>query len=115
MNPSSSSLISNNCTPNAPALPVDAIDALLDQLPGWAVIDGALQSSFSFRNYYETIAFVNALAWISHQQDHHPDLMVSYKLCAVKYTTHSAQGALSMNDFICAAKVSALYVQRASA
>ena len=47
-----------------------------------------------------TIAFVNALAWVSHQQDHHPDLMVSYKLCAVSYTTHSAGGELSHNDFI---------------
>jgi 4a-hydroxytetrahydrobiopterin dehydratase len=106
--------ISKNCTPNAPALDAATIDTLLGQLPGWAVIDGSLQSSFSFRNYYETMAFVNAMAWVSHQQDHHPDLMVSYKLCAVSYTTHSADGALSLNDFICAAKVSALYVQRSA-
>jgi 4a-hydroxytetrahydrobiopterin dehydratase len=107
-------LISKNCSANAPALDADAIADLLGQVPGWAVIDGTLQSSFSFRNYYETIAFVNAMAWVSHQQDHHPDLMVSYKLCGVSYTTHSADGALSENDFICAAKVSALYVQRAA-
>ena len=106
-------LLSKHCVHNAPALHVEAIDELLGQLPGWAVIDGTLQSSFSFQNYYETIAFVNAMAWVSHQQDHHPDLMVSYKLCAVSYTTHSADGELSINDFICAAKVSALYVQRA--
>ena len=107
-------LLSKNCVPNAPALHADDIGDLLGQLPGWAVIDGKLQSSFSFRNYYETIAFVNAMAWVSHQQDHHPDLMVSYKLCAVSYTTHSAGGELSLNDFICAARVSALYVQRTS-
>ncbi|MFL6658453.1 MAG: 4a-hydroxytetrahydrobiopterin dehydratase [Massilia sp.] len=103
-----------HCTADAPALDETAIRALLPKVPGWAVIDGKLQSSFTFRNYYETIAFVNAMAWVSHQQDHHPDLMVSYKLCAVSYVTHSA-GGLSENDFICAAKVSALYVQRASA
>ena len=108
-------LSSKNCIPTAPALHPDAIDALLTQVPGWAVIDGALQSSFSFRNYYETIAFVNAMAWISHQQDHHPELTVSYKLCGVRYTTHSADGELSENDFICAARVSALYAQRAGA
>jgi 4a-hydroxytetrahydrobiopterin dehydratase len=107
-------LISKHCTPDAPALSDDDAAALLPQVPGWAVIDGKLATSFTFRNYYETIAFVNAMAWVSHQQDHHPDLMVSYKLCAVSYTTHSA-GALSENDFICAAKVSALYVQRAGA
>lgn len=106
-------LETKNCVPNAPALGAEAIATLLAEVPGWAVIDGSLQSSFSFRNYYETIAFVNAMAWVSHQQDHHPDLMVSYKLCAVSYTTHSADGELSENDFICAARVSALYVQRA--
>jgi 4a-hydroxytetrahydrobiopterin dehydratase len=105
-------LISKNCTANAAALTAPAIDALLPQVPGWAVIDGTLQSSFSFANYYETMAFVNAMAWVSHQQDHHPDLTVSYKLCGVRYSTHSAGGELSENDFICAAKVSALYVQR---
>lgn len=107
-------LLSKNCIKDAPALDAGQIDQLLGQVPGWAVIDGTLQSSFSFRNYYETIAFVNAMAWVSHQQDHHPDLNVSYKLCAVSYTTHSAAGQLSLNDFICAARVSALYVQRAA-
>jgi 4a-hydroxytetrahydrobiopterin dehydratase len=107
-------LISKNCTANAAALTAPAIDDLLPQVPGWAVIDGTLQSSFSFANYYETMAFVNAMAWVSHQQDHHPDLTVSYKLCGVSYSTHSAAGELSENDFICAAKVSALYVQRAA-
>jgi len=108
-------LASMHCTDNAPALDEAASADLLRQLPGWAVIDGKLQSSFAFKNYYETMAFVNALAWISHQQDHHPDLMVSYKLCAVSYSTHSAGGSLSLNDFICAARASALSVQRTSA
>ena len=108
-------LLSKHCTPDAAALSVADIDRLLPLVAGWAVIDGKLASSFTFRNYYETIAFVNAMAWVSHQQDHHPELMVSYKLCAVSDTPHSAGGELSENDFICAAKVSALYVQRAGA
>ena len=107
-------LISKNCIQNAGALDDAAVAALLPQVPGWAVIDGKLQTSFTFRNYFETIAFVNAMAWVCHQQDHHPDLTVGYKLCVVSYTTHSVGGELSENDFICAAKVSALYVQRAS-
>ena len=108
-------LLSQHCTQPARALPADEIDRLLPQVAGWAVIDGKLQTSFTFRNYYETIAFVNALAWISHQEDHHPELVVTYKLCAVSYTTHSADGELSVNDFICAARASALYVQRDAA
>ena len=106
------SLLSRHCNPNAPALAPSAIDALLPQVPGWAIIDGKLAGSFTFRNYYETMAFVNAIAWVSHQEDHHPELVVSYKLCAVTYTTHSAAGELSENDFICAARVSDLSVQR---
>jgi len=66
-----------------------------------------IQRSFRFKNYYQTIAFVNALAWIAHHQDHHPDLEVGYNRCVVHYSTHSA-GGLSENDFICAARIDAL-------
>ena len=62
---------------------------------------------FGFKNYYQTIAFVNAVAWIANAEDHHPDLEVSYKNCTVNYSTHSL-GGLSPNDFICAAKIDAL-------
>lgn len=62
---------------------------------------------FNFKNYYDTMAFVNAIAWISHTQDHHPDLIVSYNRCQVCYTTHAING-LSENDFICAEKIDEL-------
>lgn len=67
---------------------------------------GRLSRSLQFRNYYETMAFVNVIAWIAHQQDHHPQLQVSYNRCVIDYTTHSVQG-LSLNDFICAAHIDA--------
>jgi 4a-hydroxytetrahydrobiopterin dehydratase len=66
---------------------------------------------FGFKNYYETIAFVNALAWVAHRQDHHPDLQVGYNRCTVTFSTHSV-GGLSENDFICAARVDALTADR---
>jgi 4a-hydroxytetrahydrobiopterin dehydratase len=81
---------------------------LLAQLKGWIIEDGKLVKLYPFRNYYETMAFVNALAWISHREDHHPDLAVGYNKCRVEYSTH-AIGGLSENDFICAAKADALY------
>jgi 4a-hydroxytetrahydrobiopterin dehydratase len=62
---------------------------------------------FEFKNYYQTIAFANSVAWIAHSQDHHPDMTVTYKHCTVSYTTHSVDG-LSINDFICAARIDAL-------
>jgi 4a-hydroxytetrahydrobiopterin dehydratase len=83
--------------------------ALLFQLEQWTLNEKAteIQTTFKFKNYYETIAFVNAVAWVSHQQDHHPDLEVSYNRCLVRYTTHALNG-LSENDFICATEVDTL-------
>jgi 4a-hydroxytetrahydrobiopterin dehydratase len=80
---------------------------LLKQLKGWTIDNGRLAKTFAFQNYYETMAFVNALAWVSHREDHHPDLGVHFNNCRVEYWTH-AIGGLSENDFICAAKADAL-------
>lgn len=83
------------------------IDDHLKQVQGWSLQGGAIEKTFSFANYHETMAFVNALAWIAHGQDHHPDLAVSYDRCVVRFNTHSV-GGISINDFICAAKADAL-------
>ena len=69
--------------------------------------DQTISRSFEFKNYYQTIAFANSVAWIAHRQDHHPDMTIGYKHCSVSYTTHSVSG-LSINDFICAARIEAL-------
>jgi len=81
---------------------------LMRELKGWITEDGKLVKVYPFTNYYQTMAFVNALAWISHREDHHPDLAVGYNQCKVTYSTH-AIGGLSENDFICAAKCDALF------
>ena len=107
-------LLTDSCIDNAAALGEAEIATLLASVPGWRVADGKLERRFGFKNYYDTMAFVNALAWLSHQQDHHPELVVNYKECVARYNTHSAGGALSANDFLCAAKASALYAQRAA-
>jgi 4a-hydroxytetrahydrobiopterin dehydratase len=85
----------------------DRVRELLRQIPGWEHADGQIAKTYKFQDYHQTIAFVNAAAWISHQENHHPDLEVSYNRCRVRYSTH-AIGGLSENDFICAAKVEAL-------
>lgn len=84
-----------------------AVDDLLATLPGWTREGAAITRTFRFKNHYETMAFVNAVAWISHRQDHHPELVIGYADCRVRYWTH-AIGGLSENDFICAAKVDLL-------
>lgn len=86
-----------------------SIRELLPQVPGWELSDDgkAINRTFEFDDYYRTIAFVNALAFIAHREDHHPDLCVHYNRCVVRYSTHDVSG-LSENDFICAAKAEAL-------
>lgn len=84
------------------------IDDLLRQLEGWQRQDLRISKTYPFKNYYQTIAFVNAVAWMAHREDHHPDLTVTYNSCRVDYSTHDI-GGLSINDFNCAAKVDALF------
>jgi 4a-hydroxytetrahydrobiopterin dehydratase len=79
----------------------------LAQVSGWHLHQGAIEKTYGFKNYHETIAFVNALAWVCHTEDHHPDLAVTYDRCVVRFNTHSV-GGVSINDFICAAKADAL-------
>lgn len=90
-----------------PAMAAADIASHLAQAPGWALVDGAIQQRYDFADYHHTMAFVNAVAWIAHREDHHPDLLVSYNRCTVRFNTHSV-GGLSINDFICAAKVDGL-------
>ena len=78
-----------------------------EQALGWRLIDGALEKTFSFKNYHETIGFVNAIAFIANAEDHHPDLAVSYGRCSVRFNTHDVNG-ISVSDFFCASKVDAL-------
>ncbi len=92
------------------ALTPSQITHLMPQLSdSWHILDEhtRIMRAYSFNNFYETMAFVNALAWIAHQDNHHPDLEIGYNYCRVSYSTHALKG-LSHNDFICAAKLDAL-------
>ena len=107
-----SDLIVARCEPcegGVPPLSSEECDELLAQLPDWTLSSDkkSISRKYTFKNFYETMAFVNGLAWMANKEDHHPDLQVSYGHCVVSYWTH-AIGGLSRNDFICAAKVDAL-------
>jgi 4a-hydroxytetrahydrobiopterin dehydratase len=88
------------------ALDAAQVGDLLASLPGWAAAgDGkSIAKSFKFANFHETLGFVNAVGWMANRQDHQPDLEVGYSRCTVRWSTHDV-GGLSMNDFVCAAKV----------
>ena len=97
------------CEGEAQALSVEQARAYLQELPGWQLDEDrmVLSKSFSFKNFYHVMAFVNAVAWMAHTENHHPDVQLSYNRCTVAYTTHAISG-LSENDFICASKVEQL-------
>ncbi len=80
----------------------------LASLPGWTQTAAAIEKTFTFANYHETMAFVNAVAFIAHREDHHPDLGVHYDRCTVTYSTHSA-GGVTLNDLVCAARVESVF------
>lgn len=93
------------------ALTATEIVANLAKVDGWTLTgDGpavAIEKTYRFSNYYETITFVNALAFIANAQDHHPDLAVHYDRCVVRFNTHDVQG-ISATDFECATQIDGL-------
>lgn len=105
-------LQSKHCVPcegGVPALTKEKVTSMLKELNAWEVNPEftVISKRFSFKNFYKTMAFVNAIAWMANQENHHPDMEVGYNYCVVKYSTHAING-LSENDFICAAKVDRL-------
>jgi 4a-hydroxytetrahydrobiopterin dehydratase len=84
------------------------VRSLLKKLDGWEYSGGRIAKTYAFKDYYQALAFVNATAWISHREDHHPDIVLGYNRCRVEYVTHAING-LSENDFICAAKLDRLF------
>ena len=96
------------CEGGVAPLTADQVRPMLKGLEGWALDGKMIAKTYQFKNYFETMAFVNAAAWVSHREDHHPDMLVGYNQCRVSYITHAIDG-LSENDFICAAKLDALF------
>lgn len=97
------------CEGAIPALDKNAVNNFLKKVPHWETNDAhtEIRREFKFKNFYHTMGFVNALAWIANQEIHHPDLEVGYNYCRVRYSTHAVNG-LTENDFICAAKINEL-------
>jgi len=93
-------------------LATDPCRELVELLPGWVLGTNPdhIVKTYRTRDFHHTMAFVNAIAWIAHVEDHHPDMEIGYGHCRVRYNTHDV-GGLSRNDFACAAKVELLFDQ----
>ena len=97
------------CEGGVPPLSKEERDQLLKEVNDWQVAnDGkSISKKFNFKGFYKTMGFVNAIAWIANQENHHPDMEVGFNYCNVKFMTHAVDG-LTKNDFICAAKIDLL-------
>jgi 4a-hydroxytetrahydrobiopterin dehydratase len=103
------SLASQRCRPldGHDPMEIGEIDQHLAMVNGWSLVHGSIQKQFTFDDYGGTTSFVNAVAWIAQREDHHPDIAFGFNRCTLRFNTHSV-GGISVNDFICAAKVDAL-------
>lgn len=105
-------LATQHCQPRkGPAHALDTNEAtrLLQQIPGWQLhANGqAIVKDFRFDDFHRTLGFINAVGFMANRQDHHPDIEAGYGHCQLLWSTHDV-GGLSLNDFICAARVEAL-------
>jgi len=102
-------LIEKHCTPcegGIAPMSVENAEKELANLDNWTMNDEATEISkeYEFKDFYRTMAFVNAIAYMANKENHHPDLAIGYNYCHIRYSTHAIDG-LSINDFICAAKI----------
>ena len=98
------------CEGGVPPLTREEARTLLKDTPEWALADDtkSISRRFEFKGFYKCMSFINAMAWIANAENHHPDFAAGYNYCEVTFTTHAIDG-LSENDFICAAKLNALF------
>ncbi len=98
--------------PNRSALSAPQVIARLASLDGWRLHgdgdDVAIEKTFSFDTYLQTLAFANAVAYMAEKEDHHPEMLITFGRCSVRFNTHDV-GGISVSDFACAAKVDALH------
>lgn len=96
-------------TPETKGLVIPTVESYLSLMPGWEAPLNykSIEKTFTFKNYLQTVHFVNAVTWVAQQQDHHPRICFDYNQCHVTLTTHALKG-LSQNDFILAAKIETL-------
>jgi 4a-hydroxytetrahydrobiopterin dehydratase len=95
------------CEKGTPPLPIEQAREMLEQVPGWELVEEEkkLTRRFRFKDFKEAMSFVNKVADLAESEGHHPDIHISWNRVRLDLTTHAIKG-LSENDFIMAAKIS---------
>jgi 4a-hydroxytetrahydrobiopterin dehydratase len=109
-----SALLAKKCQHTETGLDAASLPAYFAAAPGWSQDGPRITKTYQFKNYYETLAFVNAIAYVIHAEDHHPELVVTYNRCVIRFDTHTVnggKGGISENDFICAVKIDTIFQQ----
>ena len=92
------------CKGDTPPLAMEQANALLNQIPSWSIKNGHVFKQFKFKNFKESMEFVNKVAEIAELENHHPNITISYNRVGIELWTHAING-LSENDFIIPAKI----------
>jgi 4a-hydroxytetrahydrobiopterin dehydratase len=106
------------CKPYEPGMPVlnkKQIQEEISKINGWEYDNNKnhIYRKYEFSGYLKNIAFINAIAWFAHKQQHHPDINITYNSATVAYQTHEAKG-ITQNDLICATQINELYTENTS-
>lgn len=99
-----------SCEENMPPLSKDEIEDLSKEVPEWEIKDKSIERTFKFSNFVEAMKFANRITNVAEEENHHPDLHISWGKVRVELSTHKI-GGLSPNDFILAAKIDKLPLQ----
>lgn len=100
------------CRIDAPKVSEQEQQDLLKQIPEWQVLNEQgvpkLKREFSFKDFQQAVDFANRVAELAEQENHHPEIHISWGKTSVSWWTHKIEG-LHRNDFIMAARCDHLY------
>jgi 4a-hydroxytetrahydrobiopterin dehydratase len=85
----------------------DDVQARLRDLDGWEREGDALRRELKFDDFTGSVEFVNRIAPVAEEMNHHPDLAISWNTVTVTLSTHS-EGGITENDFELASRIGPL-------
>lgn len=80
------------------------LDNFAKKVPEWEIDGDNISRTFEFDEFSEAIDFVNSVAEIAEEAQHHPDIDIRYNTVLLTLTTHDL-GGLTKSDFDVAARI----------